>query len=96
MRIGVSPDATVAAPAMTGTKLPASFSCLKKSRPGWTSSMDPPLAREAAQTPEMAWLLWVGSPDRATCPLYSGLSRSAQSFGTFLTTAVFVSNARTP
>ena len=34
--------------AIVGTKLPASFSCLKKSRPGWALSSDPPLASAAA------------------------------------------------
>ena len=96
MRIGVSPRATVAVLAMTGTKLPASLSCLKKSRPGWALSSEPPLARPAAQTAEMAWFEPVGSPARATWPLYSGFSRSDQSFGTFVTTAVLTSNDRTP
>src|SRR3546814_19936665 len=63
---------------LTGTKFPASLSFLKKSRPGWTLSIAPPLARAAAQTPEMAWFDCVGSPDKATKPLYSGFSRSAQ------------------
>ena len=95
-RIGVSPEATVAVLAMTGTKLPESLSFLKKSRPGWTLSTDPPLAIAAAQTAEMAWFDLVGSPDRATWPLYSGLSRSCHDFGTFFTTAVLVSNDMTP
>src|SRR5512146_2010683 len=91
IRIGVSPEATVAVLPMTGTKLPASLSFLKKSRPGVASSSEPPLAMAAAQTAEMAWLDWVGSPARATWPLYSGLSRSDQSAGTFLTTEVLTS-----
>ena len=82
--------------AMTGTKLPASFSCLKKSRPFDASSSEPPLASEAAKTAWIAWLEASGSPARATWLAYSGLSRSAQSAGTFGTTAVFTSNASTP
>jgi hypothetical protein len=50
MRIGVSPEATVAVLPMTGTNIPASLSFLKKSRPGWALSTEPPLARAAAQT----------------------------------------------
>ena len=35
---------------MPGRRLPASFNCLKKSRPGPASSSDPPFASEAAKT----------------------------------------------
>ena len=66
MRIGASPEATVAVFAMTGTKLPASFSFLKKSRPCWAESSEPPDGKPEAHTPEMAWLETVGSPARAT------------------------------
>ena len=45
MRIGVSPEATVVALPMTGTKFPASFSFLKKSRPGSALSSPPPLEK---------------------------------------------------
>src|SRR5438093_1354052 len=96
IRIGESPDATFAVLAMIGTKLPASLSFLKKSRPGVALSSEPPLAMAAAHTPEIAWFETVGSPARATWPLYSGLRRSLQSCGTLATLAVFTSNARTP
>ncbi len=48
---------------------------------------EPPLDSAAAKTPEKAALACVGSPFRATSPLYSGLSRSAKVFGQ---TAIFV------
>src|ERR1019366_4992234 len=82
IRIGVSPEATVAVLPMTGTRLPAAFSFWKKVRPGWALSSEPPVAMPAAHTAEMAWFETVGSPARAICPLYSGLSRSDQSLGT--------------
>src|SRR5436190_1378782 len=66
-RIGVLPLATVAVLAMTGTKLPASLSFLKKSRPSLTLSRLPPLLeRPAAQTADWAWFEASGSPNSAT------------------------------
>ena len=61
------PLATVAVLAMTGTKLPASLSCLKKSRPSLTLSRLPPFDdRPAAQTADWAWFEASGSPNSAT------------------------------
>ena len=48
MLIGVSPFSTVAGVDSTGVKLPFFFSLAKKSRPGWMSSKEPPLASAAA------------------------------------------------
>ena len=76
MTSGVWPDSIVAAVGSVGRKLPAFFSELKKSMPGLMSSAEPPLASELMTTPEKAAPAWVGSPFRATLPLYSGLSRS--------------------
>ncbi len=91
------PLATVAVLAMTGTKLPASLSCLKKSRPSLTLSRLPPFDdRPAAHTADWAWFDASGSPNSATLFLYSGLSRSGQSFGTLATTLVLTSNDMTP
>ena len=80
---------------MTGTKIPASFSFLKKSRPGCALSSEPPLPSAAAQTAETAWFEPVGSPARETVFL-PWVRRSDQSCGTFLMTDVFTSNAMTP
>ncbi len=55
MRIGVSPLATRALLAITGTKFPAAFNSAKKSRPGCASSSEPPLANPEAYTAWMAW-----------------------------------------
>ena len=97
MTIGVSPPTSVPCLATVGTKLPASFSALKKSRPFWASSSVPPLASAAAWTDWMAWLELSGSPASATELAYSGLSRSAQSFGLSpVMTALLTSNERTP
>ena len=52
--IGVSPEATVPDSAITGTRLPDSFSWAKKSRPAWASSSEPPLASAAAKTEKIA------------------------------------------
>src|SRR5664279_10008 len=95
MRIGVSPEATVAVLPITGTKIPASFSFLKKSRPGWALSTEPPFARAAAQTAETAWFDWVGSPARETVFL-PWARRSDQSCGTVLMTEVLTSKDMTP
>jgi hypothetical protein len=73
---GVWPDAIVAGVGSTGRKLPAAFSFLKNSRPGVTSSPDPPLASAAITTPWNPADAWVGLPLSATLPLNSGLSRS--------------------
>ncbi len=61
------PLATVAVLAMTGTKLPASLSSLKKSRPSLTLSRLPLFRdRPAAQTADWAWFEASGSPNSAT------------------------------
>jgi hypothetical protein len=61
--------------------MPALLSVLKKSMPGWMSSADPPFASAAAQRPRNAAFALVGSPLRATLPLYAGLFRSLNVFG---------------
>ena len=94
----VSLLATVVADAMTpGIRLPLSLSCLKKSRPFVASSSEPPLARPEAKTERMAPLAGhAGIAGEGDAPLYSSLSRSAQSFGTLGTSVVLTSNAKTP
>ncbi len=81
MTTGVWPEAMVAGVGSTGRKLPAALSCLKKSTPLVTSPAVPPLASEAICTPAKAAPALVGSPLRATLPLYAGLSRSASDVG---------------
>ena len=57
-------------------KMPSEFSLWKKSMPGWMLSAEPPLASAVAHTDSKAELALVGSPLRATSPLYIGLSNS--------------------
>ena len=94
--IGVCPDAIVCGVACTGRKLPALFSCAKKSIPGPMSLSPPPFAIDAEKTPATADPDESGLPLSATLFLYSGLSRSFHDFGTFETTAVFTPNEVTP
>src|SRR4029078_7547047 len=95
--IGVAPWSIVPGLAIVGTRFPAVFSFLKKSRPGWALSSEPPGCESAAaETAWIAWLLTRGSPARATWLLCDASSRSFQSCGGLLTTALFVSNAGTP
>src|SRR4029078_11539116 len=54
--LGVAPWSIVPGLAMVGTRLPASFSFLKKSRPGCALSSEPPLASGAASTAQIASL----------------------------------------
>src|SRR5947208_982827 len=49
--------------------------------PGWMLSNEPPSARAAAYTAPKAEPDFVGVPLSATCPLYSGLSRSLKLVG---------------
>ena len=79
MTTGVWPDSMVAGVGSTGRKLPASLSLRKNSTPGAMSSAEPPCDSATISTPENAAPAWVGSPLRATLPLYSGLSRSLTS-----------------
>ena len=74
----------VAAVAVTGTKFPAAFSCLKKLTPGPMLLIDPPLASDASITPLSAALASVGSPSSATALLKAGVSRSATEVTVYL------------
>ena len=76
MTIGVWPDAIVAGAGSTGSRLPLSESFLKKSMPGWMLSAEPPLASAARTTPLKPAPALVGSPLRATLPLYFASARS--------------------
>ena len=60
------------------------------------SLSEPPLASEAANTPEKAAFALRGSSFSATLPLYSGFIRSLQSAGTCLTTSRFAPKPITP
>lgn len=75
----------VAGEDSTGTKLPRCLSFLKNSRPGRTSSKEPPLASAAAKSAENAEEDSAGLPLSATLLRYSGRSSSARVLGHFLT-----------
>src|SRR5690348_4225743 len=87
MTIGVAPAAMVAAVPFVLLRMPSEFNFLKKSMPGCTLSAEPPLARATAQTALNAALACVGSPLRATLPLYIGLSSALNVVGQTLTLA---------
>ena len=58
------------------SRLPAFWSLLKKSMPGWKLSSEPPDCTAAMPTAAKAAPACVGSPFMATAPLYAGLRRS--------------------
>src|SRR5512133_1072838 len=93
--IGHSPFSIVDVLGATARNWPASISFLKKSTPGWGLASSPPLAYADAKTTIFAVADSRGSFMQIVS-LYSGLRRSCQVWGTFLTISAFTVKAIAP